>query len=69
MTHDGVSQVGVGIDAARRHDQAGGVDHPRALARQRARQAQRDDLLALDADLPGAGALGSHDLSVGDHGV
>ena len=29
----------------------------------------RDDLLALDADLPGAGALGSHDLSVGDHGV
>ena len=69
MTHDGVGQVRVGIDPARRHDQAGGVDHPRALARQRARQAQRDDLLALDADLPGAGALGSHDLSVGDHGV
>ena len=69
MAHDGVREVRVGIDPARRHDQAGGVDHPRAVTRQGARQAQRDDLLALDADVPGAGALGCHDLSVGDHGV
>ena len=69
MRHDPVGQVRVGLDAARRDDLARRVDDARAVTRQGARQAHRDDLLALDADVPGAGALGCDDLSVGDHGV
>jgi len=69
MAHDRVGQVRVRIDAARHDDLPGGVEHARAVARQRARQADRRDLLALDPDLPRPGALGRHDPSVGDHEV
>ena len=69
MGANDVGEVGVGLDAARRHDQAGGVEHPGAVRRERARERDGDDPLAGDADLPGPGAVGRDHLAAPDHEI
>jgi hypothetical protein len=69
MRHDRVREVRVGLDAARHHDQARGVDHARRVLRQRPGLGEGGDALALDTHVPGAYALGRHDTSAADHEI
>jgi len=69
MSPDGVGEVSVGLDAARRHDEAGGVEDPDAVRRERAGERDGDDPLAGDADLPGADAVGRDHLAAPDHEI
>ena len=61
--------VHVWVDAAGDDELASGVHDAAGVAGQRAGRADGDDALALDTDLPGAHALGSHDLSTADHEI
>ena len=69
MRHDAVREVGVGLDAPRRDDEAGGVYDARSFTGQRAGGAQHRDAPVLHAHVPGAYALGRNDTSAADHEV
>ena len=62
-------RVHVRIDAAGDDELAGRVDDAGGVAWQRTGRGDGDDALALDADVPGAHALGSDDLSTADHEI
>jgi hypothetical protein len=61
--------VRVRLDAAGDDDLADGVDDAAGIARQGAGRAQRDDLLALHADIEPGDTVGHHNLSTLDHEV
>jgi hypothetical protein len=69
MRHDRVSEMGMRLDAARRHDEAGGVDDFCDVRRQRPGLCEHGNALALHAHVPGTHALGRHDTTAADHEV
>ena len=62
-------RVHVRVDASGDDELAGGVDDAGDVAGQRAGRGDGDDAFALDADVPGADALGSDHLSTTDHEI
>ncbi len=57
------------FEVVRRHQIESIVNDAAGLVWQRARRGDGDDALALDIDVPGAHALGCHDLSTADHEI